>query len=155
MQTQHRPIARNSLRQRQLHQRGFTLIEAIVAMVLIATTGMALFSWINSNIITLTRVQENNSESEATQNALDFMTTINPMELPEGKASLGAYSLSWQSTAITEPRDGAGYPYGVGLYQLALYDTRVSLQKADRQAWFNFTLKQVGYRKVRSLFLDQ
>ena len=31
-------------------QRGFTLIEAIVAMVLIASTGMALFSWINSNL---------------------------------------------------------------------------------------------------------
>ena len=154
MQTQHRPLAHSRLRWR-LHQRGFTLIEAIVAMVLIATTGMALFGWLNSNIITLTRVQENNAESAATQNALDFIATINPMLQPEGKAPLGAYSLSWQATPSTEPRDGAGYPYGIGLYQLALYDTRVSLLKADRQAWFAFTVKQVGYKKVRSLFLDQ
>jgi general secretion pathway protein I len=154
MQTQYRPLERSHRRLRP-HQRGFTLIEAIVAMVLIATTGMALFGWLNSNIITLTRVQEVNAESEATQNALDFMATINPMAQPEGQVELGAYKLSWQASPSNEPRDGAGYPYGIGLYQLALYDTQVSLHKADRQTWFNFTVKQIGYKKVRSLFIDR
>jgi general secretion pathway protein I len=134
-------------------QHGFTLIEAIVALVLIATTGMALFSWINSNIITLNRVQEINAENAATVNAVEYMHDINPMISPEGQTNLGSYRLSWKAEATTEPRDGAGYPYGIGLYQLGLYQNKVTVQKSDGQFWFAFTLQQVGYKKVRELLM--
>lgn len=137
-----------SSRQRA-RQHGFTLIEAIVALVLIATTGMALFSWINSNIITLNRVQESNAENAATLNVVEYMNNINPMAAPEGKADLGAYRLAWKSQASTEPRDGASYPFGISLYQLGMYQTKVTIQKSDGAFWFDFTLQQVGYKKVR------
>lgn len=130
-------------------QLGFTLIEAIVALVLIATTGIALFSWINSNIISLSRVQEINAENMATINSVEYMKNINPMTSPEGQANLGSSRLSWKAEAITDPRDGAGYPYGVSLYQLGLYQTKINVQKLDGQFWFTFTLQQVGYKKVR------
>lgn len=132
-------------------QQGFTLIEAIVALVLIATTGMALFSWINGNIITLSRVQDINAENAATQNALEYMNNVNPMSTPEGQADLGAFRLSWESEMTTEPRDGAAYPFGIGLYQLAMYRTKITIQKADGKLWFDFMLQQVGYKKVREI----
>lgn len=132
-------------------QHGFTLIEAIVALVLIGTTGMALFSWINSNIITLNRVQESNAENAATLNALEYMQSVNPMLSPEGRADLGPYRLSWKSQAVTEPRDGASYPIGISLYQLALYQTQISVHQSNAQPWFSFTLQQVGYKKVRDI----
>jgi len=132
-------------------QHGFTLIEAIVALVLIATTGMALFGWINSNIITLNRVQETNAENAATLNAVEYMHDINPMTTPEGQTDLGSYRLSWKAEASTEPRDGASYPYGIGLYQLGIYQTKITVQKPDGQFWFAFTLQQVGYKKVREI----
>jgi general secretion pathway protein I len=154
MQTLNRSAAALGSGQRR-KQRGFTLIEAIVALVLIATTGMALFSWLNSNLITLNRVQDSNTENAATLNALEYMHTINPMLTPEGQADLGAYQLSWKAEPTTEPRDGAGYPYGIGLYQLRLFDTQVALNTASGQAWLTFSLKQVGHKKVRSLFNDQ
>jgi general secretion pathway protein I len=135
-------------------QRGFTLIEAIVAMVLIAITGMALFSWINSNIITLNRVQEVNAANAATANALDYMNTINPRETPQGQVDLGAYRLAWSSQATTDTRDGVDYPYSISLFQLNLYRTKVTLQKPDGQFWFAFDLQQVGYKKVRALSLN-
>lgn len=130
-------------------QRGFTLIEAIIALVLIATTGMALFSWINSNIITLSRVQEANAESAATNSVLDYMSTVNPMFRPTGNANLGAYSISWKASVSGEARDGAGYPYGISQYQLALYETQISVQKVAGEPWFDFKLQQVGYKQVR------
>lgn len=130
-------------------QQGFTLIEAIVALVLIATTGMALFSWINGNIITLNRVQEINAENAATQNVVEYMNSINPMISPEGQIDLGSCRLSWKSTAATEPRDGASYPYGIGLYQLGMYRTKITVHKQSGQFWFSLTLQQAGYKKVR------
>lgn len=134
-------------------QRGFTLIEAIVALVLIATTGMALFSWVNSNIITLSRVQLSNAENAATINAVEYMHHINPMLTPVGQANFGTYRLDWRAEAITEPRDGAGYPYSTGLYQLALYQTKITVQNAGGAFWFDIKLQQVGYKRVRESVL--
>jgi general secretion pathway protein I len=141
-------------RYRNRKQHGFTLIEAIVALVLIGTTGMALFSWINSNIITLNRVQEVNAMNSTTINALEFMGTVNPAASPTGQVNLGSYRLEWNSTAATPPRDGTGYPFGIGLHQLAMYQTRVTVNKADGEFWFDFTMQQVGHKRVRELFLD-
>lgn len=134
-------------------QHGFTLIEAIVALVLIGTTGMALFSWINTNIITLNRIQESNLESAATVNVLEYMNNVNPMIQPQGSADLGAYRITWTATASTAPQDGAGYPFGISLYQLALFQTRVTVKKPDGKFWFEFMLQQVGYQKVRENFI--
>lgn len=134
-------------------QQGFTLLEAIVALVLIGSVGMALFGWINTNIMTLSRVQAINAESDAKLNALEYMNSVNPMLAPEGQADLGAYRLRWQAEAITEVRDGANYPFGISLYQLALYRTQVTVKKSGGEPWFDLTLRQVGYKKMRELRL--
>lgn len=132
-------------------QQGFTLMEAIVALVLIATTGMALFGWINSNIVALSRVKERNSENAATMNVVEYMNNINPMSMPEGRADMGAYTLSWTSRAVDDIVDGASYPLGISLYQLALYESKISVDRSDGQHWFDLTMRQVGYKKVRSI----
>ena len=132
-------------------QRGFTLIEAIVALVLMATTGMALFSWINTNVMTLGRVQSSNARDAATANALQILHNVNPMETPQGEVKLGTYSVKWKAEALTEPRDGASYPSGIGLYQFVMYQTHVDVKTEDGKDWFDFKLQQVGFKKVRDI----
>lgn len=134
-------------------QRGFSLLEAVVALVLIGGAGMALFGWINSNIMALGRVAESNARAEATINAIEFMRTVNPMLRPQGEAVLGNYRLHWRARAVTDIRDGvgAGGAPGGSLYQLALYDTQVVLEQVDGSEWLTLELRQVGYKKVRSL----
>jgi general secretion pathway protein I len=140
-------------RSRRLRVGGFSLIEAVVALALIGGVGIALFSWINSNIMALGRVQDANARAEATANALEYMNTVNPMLMPEGKASFGNYQLKWKAAPTTTLQDGANYPSGVSLYQFALYDNVVSLQTRDGDPWFDFTLRQVGYKRVRDMRL--
>ena len=130
-------------------QRGFSLLEAVVAMVLISGVGYALFGWINSNIMSLNRIREANARAEATQNTLEYMSTINPMLKPEGNASLGLYKIRWLSKPVTLVQDGKS------LYQLALYDTMVRTEGRDGLQWFEFRLRQVGYKKVRELNLQK
>lgn len=131
-------------------QTGFTLLEAIVALVLISGAGLALFSWINGSIMTLTRIHDVNARSEATINILEYMDRVNPMLAPEGGASLGAYAIKWRSQATTNVTEGVNYPQGQSLYQMALYNTAVSVSAAGGQAWFELKLQQVGYKRVRS-----
>ena len=133
-------------------QRGFTLLEAIVALVMIGSMGMALFGWINNTALSLRRIQDANAVAEAELNALAYMDTVNPMLNPDGEAEFGAYRLSWKAAAATAVQDNSGYPRGIGLYQLALYDTQVKVERGGA-AWFEFALKQVGYKKVREMKL--
>lgn len=139
---------------RHSRQHGFSLLEAVVAMVLISGAGYALFGWINSNIMALSRIHETNARSAATQNILEYMDSINPMLKPEGNAALGGYKILWKAKLITLVQDGSAYPMGTSLYQLALYDTLVEVKTIDQNAEFDLHLRQVGYKKVRILSLD-
>lgn len=125
-------------------QHGFTLLEAIVALVLISSAGMALFSWINNNISTLSRIHDANTQSEATLNILEYMRLINPMLTPQGKAALGNYRIDWESQPATLIVDKPS-----SLYQFALYQTRIGVEDSDGRAWFELSLQQVGYKQVR------
>ena len=127
-----------------LRQSGFTLLEAVVSMVLISGAGFALFGWINSNIIALNRIQETNTRSAATQNVVEFIGGVNPMLKREGTAAFGSYRIRWKAQPITVIQDS-------GLYQLALYDTLVTVEHLEGDAWFNLRLRQTGFKKVRSL----
>jgi general secretion pathway protein I len=129
---------------------GFTLIEAIVALVLIGGAGMALFSWVNGSIVALRRVEDANARNEATSNIIEYMQGVNPMLIPEGKSNFGSYQIEWKSKPIVAAVDGVSNPRGVGLFQLGLYDTQIDVRKADDPHWFDLKLELVGYKKVRS-----
>ena len=130
-------------------QRGFSLLEAVVAMVLISGAGAALFSWINTELGSVSRLQQSNAKAEALVNVLELMHTVNPMLTPEGALSFAAYRLTWKAQEVTPVQDGLSYPRGISLYQLALYDTLVRVDNPDGTPWFDFTLRQVGYKRVR------
>jgi general secretion pathway protein I len=141
--------------QRPRHkQSGFSLLESIVALVLLASVGMALFSWINTSVMSLQRVREANLESETTLNVIEYMQTVNPLLKPDGKADLGSYGLTWKATQLGPLRDGAGYPAGIGLWQLGFYETEVNITRENQVPWFSLKLKQVGYQRIRSISLD-
>lgn len=129
-------------------QRGFSLLEAIVALALLASVGMALLSWLNGSLISLRRVQEVAAVQAAARDALAYLDTINPMLTPQGETELGEWRLRWQAREVEPVREGAGYPGGIGLFDVGLYDTRVWLER-DGRTIEEFVLRQVGYRKVR------
>jgi general secretion pathway protein I len=130
-------------------QRGFTLLEAIVAMVLVGTAGMALFDWINVGMAGLNRVREANLRSEAMRNAVAHLDSLNPMLRPAGETDFGAYRVRWDARPLGEAQDALGYPQGIGLHQVALYETDVRIVDPDGRGWFDFRMRQVGYKQIR------
>jgi general secretion pathway protein I len=131
-------------------ERGFSLLEAIVAMVILASTGWALLAWINTSITSLGRIEESNARSAATANALEYMQTVNPMTRPQGRLRLGTLTIAWTTRPLTPVLDGSNFPRGVGLYQLAMYETVVrTFRNGELDAFVEFRMKQVGYRQVR------
>jgi general secretion pathway protein I len=137
---------------RKVSQQGFSLLEAVVALVILASSGWALFSWVNASIVSLRRVEDANARSAATSNAVEYMQTVNPMLRPEGAAELGGYRIQWASSLSTPVMSGSNLRRSASPYDLALYDTvvRAFLSDGD-QPWFEFKLKLVGYKQVRSV----
>ena len=88
---------------RPVRQRGFSLLEAIVAMVLISAMGGALFAWINTELQALERTQDANTRAEAMVNAVEFMEAVNPMLTPQGKAAFAGLELAWDAFAKAQP----------------------------------------------------
>ncbi len=129
-------------------QQGFTLLEAIVALVLVATVGMALFNWLNSTLNSLIRVQNAQQRTEAIHNALSFMDTVNPMLTPTGEANIGVYTFQWLATELTPPVDGVNQLGSQGLYKLALYQTNLTILY-EQNPLTSLSLRQVGFEQVR------
>lgn len=131
-------------------ERGFSLLEAVVALVILASAGWALFSWVNASVVSLRRVEDANAQSAATINAVEYMQTVNPMLRPQGEVDLGGYRIAWVAATVTAVLPGTDFQRGRSNYDLALYDTTVRAYRTDAaQPWFEFKLRQVGFKAVR------
>jgi len=122
-----------------MNQHGFTLLEAIVALVLITSTGMALLNWISTNLTTLQHVQAAQQRNDATRNAVAFIETVNPIEQPRGEEIIGAYKLVWEAKAIELLGDTI-------MYQVGLYDMNVIVSLDDTLV-AKLTVRQIGFKQ--------
>lgn len=133
----------NGLRLRPTGQTGFTLLEAVVAMTIFATSALGLYAWINSMLIGTARFDEIVIETTDVNNAVDFLSLLNPMERPDGQQQLGQLTVSWQSELMEPARPGNL----VSTYEFGLYELDVVLSRPGAQP-HSLTLRQVGHRPV-------
>lgn len=128
--------------------RGFTLLEAIVSLVLLATTGLALLAWVNNHANNLGRLDAVLTREAARENALAWGSLLNPMQQPQGEHQLGEYRFTWTSTPLQPPRDGRTTDGGLGNFQVGLYRVLVEVHHGSNSL-ASVTLRQPGYRQVR------
>lgn len=134
------------------NQQGFSLLEAIVALTLVATLGAGLFAWMNSSLSSLNRVRDASIERSARLNILEYCKSINPMNRPAGEHDFGAYRIEWTSQLKEPAMDAIGFPAGRGNFQVGFYDLKVQVIRAG-SPWFLLELDQVGYQRVRQALL--
>ncbi len=130
---------------------GFTLLEAIVALVLFSSTAMVLLDWLNTNLITLKRIQEQHYRREATRTALTFMENINPTAQPKGTATLDTYHIEWQAELLKEPRPGRNTVGNFSVFEISLYDNHITVKTPEHNLLAQFTLRQTGFKIIHQL----
>ena len=111
-------------------QRGFSLIEAMVALVILAGASLALFGWLNTSLNQLNRAALYTEASPALKSIINYLTFQNLNQKATGAFTFGDVSINWQATPIEE-----GQTHSVeqeeGNFELALYE--VSLFPKVRQ----------------------
>lgn len=104
--------------------RGFGLLEAIVALVLLAATGGALFAWLAQTTRDFGRADEAQERAKLSLRALALLEAINPNTEPVGERRVGDLTVSWRAELIEPVRTSvptqAMQPvrWRVGLYRL-------------------------------------
>ena len=127
--------------------RGFTLLEAAVALALFATVGVALYSLFNANLITLLRVQDSSRQVPVVRHAIEYLSSINPAEQREGEFSFNGFDIRWQADLIEPKRKGQNTLGSIGIYEVGLYETRFDIDEGGRPVG-TWRLRLVGYENV-------
>jgi len=132
--------------------RGFALLEAIVALTLLAGTGLALFAWINQNLQQASRLREREQQVRLQLTAQQLVQTVNPTRSPTGRLDIDGVSVQWTSRPLAPAlrnatvRQLASGPWSIGLYAL---DVQARDDKTGTET--RFERWQVGTERVETV----
>ena len=129
-------------------QRGFSLLEAIVALTILATVGLAMFAAMNQSVQMAQRVEQARVADSAIRNAMAWMETVNPALTPEGEQQLGDVVLQWRSELVEPARNAMTGHLQAGLFEVGLYTVKIELRQEGRLLT-TAEIRRVGYRQVR------
>jgi general secretion pathway protein I len=113
--------------------RGFGLLEAIVALTLLASTGLALFTWINQSLSTAQRLREHERDQQWRQLAAAWLQTVDPQAQPSGEAEpVPGLRLRWSSRPLMPQTAVPPWPGGNrSSWAVRLYAVEAQYQADD------------------------
>ncbi len=131
-------------------QRGFTLLEAIVALSVLAMSSMALYGWINSNLLLLKRVDDVYQSVEVVDSALEFISTLDPYLQPVGEQEIADTLVFWRfvpqgSSMIAKDMRG-----NVSVNDAQLFLAEVEIRRKEK-ILARFDVMQLGLQAKRTV----
>ena len=112
--------------------RGFTLLEAIVALTILSMGLMAAFSWFNQGILHLIRINDLALEEVVTEEVLSRLELEDFTHKGSGSYQLEDYIINWQATPMEPTKEGVSAMGGRSLYDISLYNIELELSYKGR-----------------------
>lgn len=128
--------------------RGFTLLEAVVALAILSAGTMATFAVLSGALRSIERVEAALRAQTAGMNALAFVETINPLEQPSGEIYLGDARVSWDSRLAAPVVPALTDYLQLGLFDVGLYDVHVAVV-IDDSVERRFVVRRAGWVQAR------
>ena len=130
------------------HTSGFTLLEAIVALVIIAAVVIPLLSFVSATAQALITAAETNERTFAQQAAIASLAAMNPREDPSGQLAIDQdVTMSWTSEPIIPQMTDISLGSPLSGFTFGFYRVTVTLARPDRDPWFSFEMRKAGYMK--------
>jgi general secretion pathway protein I len=132
-------------------QRGFSLLEAIVALTIFSIAAMALYGWLSVNLNALARVEARSDAVRDGRTALALLEAVNPMSEPTGERVLpGGLQVRWTSDEIRPRQAGKGPSGSLLVFDLALYELDVAVLRGGRETT-RFKVRRAGWATARQM----
>ena len=129
------------------NQKGFTLLEAMVAIIVLSMSLFASYSWIDVSVQSLARSDQIFSQELLVSEFLERMAIVDLRSVQRGNMKLGEFELDWsaQPLEIREGRTKTGYE---GLYRHSLFNVEVSVLHRG-QLVSEFRTRFVASKQIR------
>lgn len=134
-------------------QRGFSLLEAIVALTIMATGLLALYAWLSTSTMALGRVRESAAGLSDARAAMAIMDAVNPMDEPNGTRDLLPLEIRWTSRPLTDLRLGMSPAGGATQFDFRLYELDIEVRR-DNRVVRDFKMRKVGWTAARKVSQD-
>ncbi len=130
--------------------RGFTLLEAIVAVAVVGIALVPIITFISQMITGLVRAGDANARSLAEQSIIELLDPLNPSERPIGDDQIGDLLVHWESATIIPANKDIHVGVGLAGYGIGFYTVSVSVERLNKGPWFTFEMRKVGYQLLGS-----
>lgn len=134
---------------RSREQAGFTLLEAIVALVLLSSTLAALYTWINTDLIALRRAEAVVATNNAVREVVSQLQLLPFEDNAGGRFRVSGYEVVWQSSLV-EKAIGRSQRGSVGLYDHQLFQVNFTISTPGEELG-SWGLRQARFIRARSL----
>lgn len=133
-----------------LHNKGFALLEAIVALVIFSSVAMGIYGWINTNLNSLQRVVAVTEANHLLQVGVEYLKIQDLDKQQQGVIPQGNYRIEWRAQLLEPWQKGVTAKGMTGLYDFGLYNIDLLLYK-DLRYLGEYSYRYVAHKKVRSL----
>ena len=133
---------------RSVRQQGFTLLEAMVALVIFALASMGIYGWVNSNLISLNRLADLAANEQVLNSAVERLKLVDMAKETEGAFNVEDYNVRWHADLVEPWHNGVTAAGAITIYDLALYDVKLVFVK-DGLERGHFSYRNTVYKQVR------
>ena len=125
--------------------KGFTLLESVVALVILSTSSVAMYSWLITSLDGLRRVDDIVAFKQISDNLDAYFRSLSIPSETDQSLMLNGYKVDW-SARLVEPKQVGRHSSGaVSAYEIGLYQVDVRVSNSDRQIG-SYRTRVVSYR---------
>lgn len=133
--------------------RGFTLLEAMVALAIFSMTAIGIYGWINTNLITLNRLAEVAATEQVLNSSMERLKLVDMSAETSGRFNVNGYWVDWKAEPIEPWKSGVTTVGALGLYDFALLNVSLVFTKGNRVVG-GYQYRQTAYKRVREFELE-
>ncbi len=129
------------------HAKGFTLLEAIVALVILSTSGIAMYSWLSVSLDGLRRVDDIVAFKQVSDDLDAFFNSVTLTSETEQVFMLNGYKVDWRAELMEPIQRGRNSSGAVNAYEIGLYQVDVLVSNSGNRRIGAYQTRVVGYKE--------
>ena len=135
---------------RNRRAKGFTLLEALVALAIFTAAAMSLYNLFGANLTALSRAQDASATLPVVQQAAQRMLLINPHRQASGQFQIDGFDVVWSARLLDDVRQTQSAAGFLGDFEVGLYEATLEIQRDERLIG-TWQMRLIGYERVRTL----